>query len=38
MKSKSKASTGKRINPHYWVFCEGETEEAYLEDAKLGIF
>jgi hypothetical protein len=30
MKSKRKASTGKRINPHYWVFCEGETEEAYV--------
>lgn len=24
------ASKGKRINPHFWVFCEGETEEAYI--------
>lgn len=23
-------SRGKRINPHFWVFCEGETEEAYI--------
>ena len=30
MKSKRQASKGKKINPHYWVFCEGETEEAYI--------
>jgi len=24
------ASKGKKINPHYWVFCEGETEEEYV--------
>lgn len=23
-------SKGKQINPQYWVFCEGETEEAYI--------
>ncbi|MFN8256488.1 MAG: RloB family protein [Bacteroidales bacterium] len=23
-------SKGKKINPHFWVFCEGETEEAYV--------
>ncbi|MBN2892907.1 MAG: RloB domain-containing protein [Bacteroidales bacterium] len=22
---------GKKINPHFWVFCEGETEEAYVK-------
>ncbi len=21
---------GKKINPTYWVFCEGKTEEAYI--------
>ena len=30
MVSKRTASKGKKINPHYWVFCEGETEEAYV--------
>ncbi len=30
MSSKRRAPKGKRINPHYWVFCEGETEEAYI--------
>jgi hypothetical protein len=30
MKSKRNASKGKKINPHFWVFCEGETEEAYI--------
>lgn len=30
MKSKRQASKGKKINPHFWVFCEGETEEAYV--------
>lgn len=30
MKSKRKASKEKKINPHFWVFCEGETEEAYI--------
>lgn len=30
MSSKRHASKGKRINPHFWVFCEGETEEAYI--------
>ncbi len=24
------ASKGKKIKPHYWVFCEGKTEEAYV--------
>ncbi len=24
------ASRGKKINPNFWVFCEGETEEAYV--------
>jgi hypothetical protein len=28
--SKRQASKGKKINPHFWVFCEGETEEAYV--------
>jgi hypothetical protein len=30
MNSKRQASKGKKINPHFWVFCEGETEEAYI--------
>lgn len=30
MVSKKSASKGKKINPHFWVFCEGETEEAYV--------
>ena len=30
MRSKRQASKGKKINPHFWVFCEGETEEAYV--------
>jgi len=30
MASKRNASKGKKINPHFWVFCEGETEVAYV--------
>lgn len=30
MSSKRHLSKGKRINPHFWVFCEGKTEEAYI--------
>jgi len=30
MSSKRNASKRKKINPHFWVFCEGETEEAYI--------
>jgi hypothetical protein len=30
MKSKRHASKEKKVNPHFWVFCEGETEEAYI--------
>ena len=30
MSSKRRASKGKKINPHFWVFCEGETEESYV--------
>jgi hypothetical protein len=30
MVSKRRSSKGKKINPHFWVFCEGETEEAYV--------
>lgn len=30
MSSKRQVAKGKRINPHFWVFCEGETEEAYV--------
>lgn len=30
MRSKRVSSRGKKINPHFWVFCEGETEEAYI--------
>jgi hypothetical protein len=30
MNRKRSASKGKKINPHFWVFCEGVTEEAYV--------
>jgi len=30
MGSKRSPSKGKKINPHYWVFCEGETEAAFV--------
>ena len=30
MKSKRNISKEKKINPHFWVFCEGETEESYI--------
>lgn len=30
MASKRTKSKGKQIKPHYWIFCEGETEEAYV--------
>ena len=30
MSSERQASKGKKINPHFWVFCEGKTEEAYI--------
>lgn len=30
MSRKRAESRGKKINPNFWVFCEGETEEAYV--------
>ena len=30
MGRKRQASKGKKINPHFWVFCEGKTEESYV--------
>jgi len=30
MGRKRQAPKGKRIRPHFWVFCEGKTEEAYV--------
>lgn len=30
MKSKRSISKRRKINPHFWVFCEGKTEEAYV--------
>lgn len=30
MGRKRQASKGKKIKPHFWVFCEGKTEEAYI--------
>ncbi|MCS7036738.1 MAG: RloB family protein [Saprospiraceae bacterium] len=27
--SKRRPPKRKKINPHFWIFCEGETEEAY---------
>ncbi|MEQ8535611.1 MAG: RloB family protein [Imperialibacter sp.] len=32
--SKRKPPQGKKINPQFWVFCEGETEEAYVEHLR----
>ena len=29
-RSSRKPSKGKKINPKFWVFCEGETEKAYV--------
>jgi hypothetical protein len=34
MKSRRNPSKGKIINPKFWVFCEGETEEAYINLLK----
>lgn len=34
MTSRRRASQGRRINPHIWVFCEGETEEEYVNFLK----
>jgi len=30
MRNRRRESRGKKINPHFWVFCEGETEEVYV--------
>ena len=30
MASKRSPSKQKKINPHFWVFCEGKTEESYV--------
>ncbi|MBW6460751.1 MAG: RloB family protein [Bacteroidales bacterium] len=30
MNRKRSAPKGKKINPHFWIFCEGATEEAYV--------
>jgi hypothetical protein len=30
MANKRAPSKRKKINPHFWVFCEGETEESYV--------
>jgi hypothetical protein len=35
MNSKRQVSKGKRINPNFWVFCEGETEEAYIRFLRI---
>jgi hypothetical protein len=29
-RNKRYISKDRKINPHFWVFCEGETEEAYV--------
>jgi hypothetical protein len=34
MSNKRQAPKGKKINPHFWVFCEGETEEAYIRHLR----
>ncbi len=33
-KRKRQNSRGKKIKPVYWVFCEGDTEKAYIEFLK----
>lgn len=30
----NRISKVKKINPHFWVFCEGETEEAYVKHLR----
>lgn len=30
MSRNRRPSRGKKIKPHFWVFCEGQTEEAYV--------
>jgi len=30
----NRTSKAKKINPHFWVFCEGETEEAYVKHLR----
>ena len=30
-KNKRRKSRNKKINPKFWVFCEGETEQVYVE-------
>ncbi len=30
MGRRRKASKAKKIKPHFWVFCEGKTEDAYI--------
>ncbi len=34
MGRKKRTSKAKKINPHFWVFCEGETEEAYVKHLR----
>jgi len=34
MGKRNRTSKAKKINPHFWVFCEGETEEAYVKHLR----
>ncbi len=34
MGNSKRTSRGKKINPPFWVFCEGETEEAYVKHLR----
>ena len=34
MNHQSRISKGKKINPTYFVFCEGETEEVYINHLR----
>ena len=34
MTRKRHSSKKKKINPKFWVFCEGKTEKAYVEYLK----
>ncbi|OYT13362.1 MAG: hypothetical protein B6I19_05525 [Bacteroidetes bacterium 4572_114] len=34
MGKRNRVSKAKKINPHFWVFCEGKTEEAYVKHLR----
>ena len=34
MGKRNRVSKAKKIKPHFWVFCEGKTEEAYVKHLR----